>query len=268
MGIGVRYDDGSGSMRPLASYKGMASPWGTSAHSINGGNFAQRRVSKAASFGFVGQSSGRKSIMDKLRERREEKKSLDKSDPRNCGKVLGAQSNPHPLEADNNSRDANDHSPWGRAVMTGLHFEREAPTGRIIVWSYLRTDRFTGEGRCFEMTGETKVPVFSFYPGEGGEGVPSNFDIVTDENDETIKKVTRCSIPCPISVVSCSDYIISGHDPIYLHVDRSSTGYALSVDQTHRADSSSHAEFKLYELDEDGNPTLDCRPTALPLFAF
>lgn len=100
--------------------------------------------------------------------------------------------------------------------------------------------------------------------------VQKPFDIETETDESTgkeVMKVVRCFIPCPVAIVTAADYTIAGDDPIYLHIDRSSTSYAATVNQTSRANSATHAQFKLYEL-EDGTPTLDCRPTALPLLAF
>lgn len=96
--------------------------------------------------------------------------------------------------------------------------------------------------------------------GGGSEAVPKPFDI---ENGI----VVRCSIPCPVDEISAPPYAISGDRPVYLHVTRSASGYAATVDQTSRAESSTHVQFKLYEL-ANGKPTLDCRPMVLPLFAF
>ena len=95
--------------------------------------------------------------------------------------------------------------------------------------------------------------------GGGGDGYPEPFDI--DNN-----KVVRCKIPAPVAVLTCNDYTI---DPllgdIYVHVDRSSSGYMLSVDQTFRNSSAIHAQWTLYNY-ANGNVTCDCRPKVLPLF--
>lgn len=174
MGIGIKYDDGSGSLKPLASFRGMA---GTPP--IKGGIGTLFR-------GMAGTPPIRKSLSERMRERRELGKEasksikLDVADPRRQGKVVGAVAH-HELDADDSHRGPTEHTPWQRPFMSGIHFEREAPTGRIIVWSYLRTDKFTGEGRAFETTGETKVPVFSFYEGDGIGSDVSCYRLELDE---------------------------------------------------------------------------------------
>lgn len=95
--------------------------------------------------------------------------------------------------------------------------------------------------------------------GQIGGSLPMPFDIDGGY-------VVRCEIPAPISVLTCSDYEIDfEQDDIYVHVDRDSNGYTLSVDQTSRAESSSHAEWLLYKI-TNGSVTMDCRPGVLPVF--
>ena len=106
--------------------------------------------------------------------------------------------------------------------------------------------------------------------GDGGSAVPKPFDIVSEsdgETGETVSKVVRCFIPCPVEVVTASDYVISGDSPVYLHISRSTSGYTATVDQESRARSATHVQYKLYEL-ADGKPTLDCRPTVIPIMEF
>ena len=173
MGIGIKYDDGSGSLKPLASFRGMA---GTPP--IKGGIGTLFR-------GMAGTPPIRKSLSERMRERRELGKEasksikLDVADPRRQGKVVGAVAH-HELDADNSHRGPTEHTPWERSFLSGIHFEEEASTGRIVVWAFMRSDKFTGEGRAFETTGETKVPVFSFYPGgETAANLPWTFDTET-----------------------------------------------------------------------------------------
>ena len=173
MGIGIKYDDGSGSLKPLASFRGMA---GTPP--MKGGIGTIFR-------GMAGTPPIRKSLSERMRERREMGKEasksikLDVADPRRQGKVVGAVAH-HELDAENSHRGPTEHTPWERPFMSGIHFEEEASTGRIVVWAFLRSDKFTGEGRAFETTGETKVPVFSFYPGgETAAKLPWTFDTET-----------------------------------------------------------------------------------------
>lgn len=102
-----------------------------------------------------------------------------------------------------------------------------------------------------------------------GTTIPRPFEIVADEEDPTVRKVVNCKIPCPIEVIQCSDYTISGLNPVYIHVDLSASGsYTLSVNQTSRANSTTHAQFEIYEFDDETEEIkLDARPMALPLLA-
>ena len=86
-------------------------------------------------------------------------------------------------------------------------------------------------------------------------------------------KVVRCEIPAPIERLSCADYtIVAASGNIYAHVDRSSSGsgsgstYTLTVDQTSRANSATHAQWVLYYKDVNGDVTCDCRPKILSLY--
>ena len=84
-------------------------------------------------------------------------------------------------------------------------------------------------------------------------------------------KICNCRISAPDAVLMCGDYTIDedGGD-IYVHVDRTDSSggssYALSVDQTSRNPSATHAQWTLYKYD-DGAATLDCRPGVLPVFS-
>ena len=84
-------------------------------------------------------------------------------------------------------------------------------------------------------------------------------------------KICNCRISAPDAVLTCGDYTIDedGGD-IYVHVDRTDSSggssYALSVDQTSRNPSATHAQWTLYKY-VDGAATLDCRPGVLPVFS-
>lgn len=95
--------------------------------------------------------------------------------------------------------------------------------------------------------------------GGGDEGHPEPFDIDGD-------KVVRCNIPAPEAILTCGDYTINPQlGDIYVHVDRQTNGYVLSVDQASRNSSATHAQWLLYNY-AGGNITCDCRPKVLPLF--
>ena len=95
--------------------------------------------------------------------------------------------------------------------------------------------------------------------GGGDEGHPEPFDIDGD-------KVVRCNIPAPEAILTCGDYTINPQlGDIYVHVDRQTNGYVLSVDQASRISSATHAQWLLYNY-VGGNITCDCRPKVLPLF--
>lgn len=99
-------------------------------------------------------------------------------------------------------------------------------------------------------------------------GIPRPFEIVEDEESPGTFKVVNCKIPCPIEVITCNDYTISGTNEIYIHVDLSGGRYNLTVNQTSRNNTATHAQFKIYEFDDEtGEVNLDLRPMALPLFA-
>ena len=274
MGIGVRYDDGSGSMRPLAdykkplaSYRGMASPWGSNGHSLFG---------TPSTKSMNGPALRRKSIFERMQERRDAAKKdgaakdakLDEIDPRKNGKVIGEASAPHPADADKNSRGANDHSPWGRACMTGIHFEREAPTGRIIVWGYLRTDRFTGEGRCFETTGEEKVPVFSFFDAQSDD--KGCYRMVVDEDGQVSFENRYVQIAGKLYDGPSQTYSEDSLKGKFLAIDAtvsSSSGdtsfqfqtYASLVALQTAQKDPDHLIIPLYKFDSDANVECDFR---------
>lgn len=82
-------------------------------------------------------------------------------------------------------------------------------------------------------------------------------------------KVKEGSIPAPVKLYFAAEYTIDPTEGnILLHADRT-TGqnatYNLTIDQTSRQASSTHAEFILYEY-QNGAVLVDYRPTALPLF--
>lgn len=116
-----------------------------------------------------------------------------------------------------------------------------------------------------ENEGDTAVVAISqsvvgaVHLGGGGEGHPEPFDIDGD-------KVVRCNIPAPEAILTCGDYTINPQlGDIYVHVDRQTNGYVLSVDQASRNSSATHAQWLLYNY-AGGNITCDCRPKVLPLF--
>jgi len=106
-----------------------------------------------------------------------------------------------------------------------------------------------------------------------------DIDLSGLQNGETITrpfnisdgKICNCRISAPDTVLTCGDYTIDedGGD-IYVHVDRTDSSggssYALSVDQTSRNPSATHAQWTLYKY-VDGEATLDCRPGVLPVFS-
>lgn len=97
---------------------------------------------------------------------------------------------------------------------------------------------------------------------------PFDIEMVDDEDGDGEKKmkVVHCKIPCPINEVTAEDYEVTSEDnPIWLHIDFSADHYSATVNQTSRARSATHVQFKLYEM-RDGKVSLDCRPSALPLF--
>lgn len=100
----------------------------------------------------------------------------------------------------------------------------------------------------------------------GGGSTPTPSTAVPQPFDIENGYVVRCRIFAPIAEATCSDYAIntSGGD-IYVHLDRSTNGYALSVDQTSRQNSATHAQWRLYAY-SNGAPTLDLRPRILPVF--
>lgn len=259
MGIGVKYDDGNGSLKPLASYKGMRSPWGSDIRSMHG-------TKPIRSF------DRGKSLIEKLRERRETADpkaaavNLDKIDPRNGGQKIGDAHSVHPADADATHRDAKSHEPWERSFLSGIHFEKEVPTGRTIVWGYLRSDRFTGEGRAFETTGETKVPVYSFF--EPKDPSPAPFDIAT--NEDFTKSVVRCVFYWGKDEIELADYSLAdipekGNATLYLTrtVSEGEPVFALTTDEPEEGDEDT-AYFKIYDF-TDGEVSCDYRTTFLSL---
>lgn len=108
--------------------------------------------------------------------------------------------------------------------------------------------------------------VGALHLGSGGGSTPTPSTAIPQSFDIEGGYVVRCRIFAPIAEVTCSDYAIntSGGD-IYVHLDRSTNGYTLSVDQTSRQNSATHAQWRLYAY-SDGAPTLDLRPRILPVF--
>ena len=263
MAIGVKYDDGSGRIGTFS--KGLHSPWG-----------AVGRIGKMTR-GLVGtrpirSAGGKKSLIEKLRERREAAEpmaasvNLDRIDPRNGGQKVGDAHSLHPLDADASHRNANGHEPWERSFLSGIHFEKEAPTGRTIVWGYLRSDRFTGEGRAFETTGETKVPVYSFF--EPKDPSPAPFDIAT--NEDFTKSVVRCIFYWGKEEITVPDYSLAdipeeGTATLYLTrtVSEGVPIFALTTDEPEEGDETTDY-FKIYDF-TDGEVSCDYRTTFLSL---
>lgn len=79
-------------------------------------------------------------------------------------------------------------------------------------------------------------------------------------------RVVRCSIPCPIEMVSADDYEIDATGGnIYLHVRRQNGQYLATVDQTYAAPSYDSVTLTLYE--KDGDEFIDFRPGVVPVLA-
>lgn len=105
--------------------------------------------------------------------------------------------------------------------------------------------------------------------GEGGGGetitLPKKpFDFVNGY-------VEGGSIPCPVAYLSANGHTITEQTTVvYLHIDLStgsaSSSYVLTINETSRANSATHAQYKLYEI-TNGKVTLDCRPTVIPVLA-
>ena len=115
-------------------------------------------------------------------------------------------------------------------------------------------------GRTVGVTKERRRLICSIINSRESDSYPKPFDIEDG-------KVVRCEIPAPIAVITCSDYMIDTElGDIYVHVDRGSNGYTLTVDQDDtRAVSSTHAQWILYKYDS-GKVKCDCRPRTLPVF--
>lgn len=96
--------------------------------------------------------------------------------------------------------------------------------------------------------------------GSPAASLPEPFDIVGG-------KVVRCEIYCPDDLATCDDYtIVNPISDIYLHIDRSTGGYTITVNQTSRANTATHLQYRLYRY---VNGALECdqRPKIAPVFA-
>ena len=134
----------------------------------------------------------------------------------------------------------------------------------------MTTDEDTGAKRVKQAVDSTitiEGPVFGpngeiIWPPDG-ESMPQPFDI--DDGD-----VVRCyaSAPCGTMLIGADYTIDESKGDILVHVDRSAQGvYALTVDQTSRAESPTHHQWTLYQY-QGGEVTCDCRPRVLPLVRF
>lgn len=263
MAIGVRYDDGSGRIGTFS--KGLHSPWG------DVGRIGKMTKGLAGTRPIRQFGRTQKTPLQRIEEKKAEERvmfkraDLDREDPRMAGVAIGSAAQPHPLEADASSRTADGHNPWERSYLTGLHIEYEAPTRRYVIWAYLRSDKITGEGRTFETSGETRVPIFSFIVPE--EPNPAPFDIVT--GDDFVQTMTNCTFYYKGEQKTVPDFDLTvatddGEHTVYLVVtDDGSAAPTFSISNTEIEDDGVTC-YKLYDF-KDGEVTCDYRTTFLTI---